>query len=125
MHRRKGRNDFEVAVKKFLEHNRDPGRRLKSLKHAEGTYINTAITVSLDMLSFSWTEKAPRPSEVKQLYCSYSSAIFFVFYTYFGALESAILERGMQISGHTHTYLPTSDIQLRTEVTVIVAGTSL
>ena len=40
MYRRRGRqSDFELAVKKFLEHNRDPARRLKALKHAEGTSI--------------------------------------------------------------------------------------
>ena len=37
MNRRKGRqNEFQLAVKKFLDHGRDPGRRLRSLKQAEG-----------------------------------------------------------------------------------------
>jgi hypothetical protein len=36
MYRRRGRNEYDLAVKKFLEHGRDPGRRLKALRQAEG-----------------------------------------------------------------------------------------
>ena len=37
MIRRRGRqSEFQSAVRKFLEHNRDPGRRLKALRQAEG-----------------------------------------------------------------------------------------
>lgn len=45
MYRRKGRNEYESAVKKFLEHNRDPGRRLKALRHAEGTVYLLQATI--------------------------------------------------------------------------------
>lgn len=40
------------------------------------------------------TEKAAKPADVKQLYVKYSSAIFFVFYSCFGTLEAAILDKG-------------------------------
>lgn len=43
---------------------------------------------------FFLAEKAAKPTEVKQLYGKYSSAIFFVFYSYFGTLEAAILDKG-------------------------------
>ena len=63
-------------------------------------YIHTYIQWSLS----SSTEKAAVVTDVKELYQKYSSAIFFVFYSYFGSLESAILDKGQLATptGHTH-----------------------
>jgi hypothetical protein len=85
MYRRRGRNEYDLAVKKFLEHGRDPGRRLKALRQAE--------------------EKAAEATEVKQLYEKHSSVIFFIFYSYFGSLESAILEKANRGRGYSEIHL--------------------
>ena len=64
------------------------------------TLVHTYIQWSLS----SPAEKAAVVTDVKELYQKYSSAIFFVFYSYFGSLESAILDKGQSATptGRTH-----------------------
>jgi hypothetical protein len=75
MIRRKGRQSEHLAyLKKFLEHGKDPLKRLKALKHG--------------------LEKAPL-SEVKEFHTEHASTVFYVFYSSFSTVEAAIQERGL------------------------------
>lgn len=84
MIRRKGRQSEHLAyLKKFLEHGKDPLKRLKALKHG--------------------LEKAPL-SEVKEFHTEHASTVFYVFYSSFSTVEAAIQERVSKNKGYNELH---------------------
>ena len=91
MSKRKG-TEHIVHLKKFLNHNSDCLKRLKSLRNELGSLM-ILLLLLMGVVNVYVVDKVP-VTEAKQIINEYSSSVFYVLYTSFTSVETTLNDRG-------------------------------